>query len=255
MILKEIEVLIFDVDGTLADTERNGHRIAFNMAFADAGLDWQWTVPLYGELLRITGGKERLLHFIEHYHPSFDPPMNLTSFIAELHKSKTNHYKEILAHGKIPLRTGVRRLIEEAREQGLRLAIATTTTPINVSTLLKYSLAPDSETWFEVIASGDVVPNKKPAADIYKYTMERLSVDPEQCVAFEDSVNGVRSSLGAGIKTIVTVTDYTKDEDVNAASLVVDHLGEPDEPFQVLAGDAQDEHYVDIELIQKICSE
>src|SRR5262245_50367357 len=127
-----LEALIFDVDGTLADTERDGHRIAYNAAFAEKGLAWDWTVSLYGELLSVTGGKERIRHYLEHWRTDFSPPADLDAFIADLHAVKTRHYTQLLRSGGIPLRPGVRRLLEEARAAGLRLAIVTTTTPANV---------------------------------------------------------------------------------------------------------------------------
>ena len=170
-----LQALLFDVDGTLADTERDGHRIAFNQAFADAGLDWEWSPELYGELLAVTGGKERIRFYLDKYNPSFQRPAEFDSFVADLHKAKTKHYTELLNTGAIPLRPGVKRLLEEARAAGLRLAIATTTTPANVSALLKNTLGDEGESWFEVIAAGDIVPAKKPAADIYEYTLKEMN--------------------------------------------------------------------------------
>ena len=139
------EALIFDVDGTLADTERDGHRVAFNTAFIEAGLDWHWDVDLYGELLAVTGGKERMRHYVERYRPDYRKPADFDALIARLHAAKTRHYTALLGRGGIPLRPGVRRLIEEARARGVRLAIATTTTPDNVSALLRHAVAPDAE--------------------------------------------------------------------------------------------------------------
>jgi beta-phosphoglucomutase-like phosphatase (HAD superfamily) len=150
------------------------------------------------------------------------------------------------------MRPGVRRLIDEARRSGLRLAIATTTTPVNVTALLHYNLAADSEGWFDVIAAGGVVAAKKPAPDIYYYAMDKLAVRPDECLAFEDSANGLRSAQGAGLETLVTVSQYTRDHDFEGAALVVDQLGEPDSPFTVISGDAGRHTYVSVDLLQDL---
>ncbi len=248
----ELKALIFDVDGTLSDTERDGHRIAFNQAFSEAGLDWSWDVETYGKLLKVTGGKERIRYFIEDFNPVFDAPADLVGFIRDLHQSKTHHYVSLLQSGAIPLRPGVERLLREARSAGLRLGIATTTTPENITTLLSATLGPESISWFDVIAAGDIVPNKKPAPDIYQYALAEMNLSAEECIAFEDSENGLLSSVGAGLKTIVTVNSYTRNDNFAGALIVLDQLGEPDAPFRVIDGDAKCATYVDVALIKRL---
>ena len=237
--IQNLQALLFDVDGTLADTERDGHRVAFNLAFREAGLDWEWDAALYGELLAVTGGKERIRFYLEKYNQDFEAPADLDNFIAALHQAKTDHYTRLLSEGRIPLRPGVERLLREARKAGLRLAIATTTTPANVEALLVHTVGAESLGWFEVIAAGDIVPAKKPAPDIYFYALEEMELDPASCLAFEDSINGIRATHGANLKTIITVNDYTRDDDFSDAALVLDTFGEPDAPCHVLAGDAK----------------
>lgn len=250
--MTELKALLFDVDGTLADTERDGHRVAFNRAFADAGLDWQWSPELYGELLAVTGGKERMQFYLDKFNTDFERPEDLDGFIKQLHAAKTEHYTQMLAEGAIPLRPGVKRLINEARTAGLRLAVATTTTPANVEALLSHALAPDAMSWFEVIAAGDVVPAKKPAPDIYTYAMEKMGLTAADCIAFEDSRNGILSSQGANLKTIISVNGYTVDDDFSGAAIVLDQMGEPDAPFTVLAGDAGESTCLDLALVKRL---
>lgn len=250
--MNELKALLFDVDGTLADTERDGHRVAFNQAFADEGLDWEWSPELYGQLLAVTGGKERILHYLNTVNTVFTRPDDLDGFIRGLHAAKTDHYTQLLAEGAIPLRSGVRRLIDEARNDGLRMAIVTTTTPANVEALLTHALAPDSMGWFEVIAAGDIVPAKKPAPDIYDFAMQEMALKPTDCIAFEDSRNGILSSQGAKLATIITVNGYTAEDDFSDAAIVLDQMGEPDAPFAVLQGDAGDSTCLDMALVRRL---
>lgn len=247
-----LQALLFDVDGTLADTERDGHRPAFNQAFAEAGLDWHWDAALYGRLLAVTGGKERMKHYIDQYRPDYRKPADFDDLVARLHQAKTRHYSALAAQGGIPMRPGVKRLLLEARTAGMRLAIATTTTPENVTVLLEHSLGPGTTEWFEVIAAGDIVPAKKPAPDIYHYALERLGLPAVECLAFEDSENGLRASLGAGLKTLVTVNDYTHDHDFRGAAVVLSDLGEPDAPNALIAGPDLGRPYVDVAYLQAL---
>ena len=229
-----IKAIIFDVDGTLADTE-DGHRKSFNKAFVECGLDWNWDVALYGKLLKITGGKERIKFFITSCLPNFQKPADYDGFIKNLHQLKTAHYTAMLREGRIPLRPNIKRLITEAKNAGLILAIATTTSPENVATLLQQGLGKHGEALFDVIGCGDIVPHKKPAPDIYDWVLQRLNLDAADCIALEDSENGLRSSLAAGVKTFVTTNHYTSKQDFSGAAAVFDDLSNL-EHFYHIAG-------------------
>jgi len=248
----KLEALIFDVDGTLADTERDGHREAFNKAFADARLDWEWSVECYGELLSVTGGKERIRHFIDRYDPDFRRPFDLDGMIAGLHRSKTKHYVRMLRDGAIPLRPGVELLLQEARAAGMRMAISTTTTPENVTALIDSTLPAGALDWFEVIGAGDIVPHKKPAPDIYQWVLAEMGLAADAVIAFEDSENGVISAIDAGIeRVLVTVNPYTSEQDFSAATVVLDTLGESGAPAQSIAGPAPTGGVVDLAYLHE----
>jgi HAD superfamily hydrolase (TIGR01509 family) len=246
-----LEALLFDVDGTLADTEET-HRMAFNAAFASAGLDWCWDVTLYRELLIVTGGRERIRYFIERHAPSFRHRGDLDAFIAGLHRDKTRHYVQMLTRGDVAVRPGIERLLREARTQGLRLAIATTTTPDNVYSLLEHSFGTNAAEWFSVIAAADAAPNKKPAPDVYHYALQRLTLPGERCLAIEDSANGLIAARHADVDVLITVNAYTRDQDFSGAAVVLDGLGEPGHPCHRLAGGPDPGGMVDTEYLRRV---
>ncbi len=246
-----INALIFDVDGTLANTEHDGHLRAFNEAFDYLGLNWYWDSKLYTELLNVTGGKERMAHYIENYKPELKNDLGFDDF-ANIHKKKTDIFISHVADGAVSLRVGVERLIEEALSEGLRLAIATTTTPQNVEALLTSTLGKDALSRFEVIGAGDIVKKKKPAGDIYQYVLDKMGLISDECVAFEDSEMGLMSSTSVGLKTIVTTSEYTKTQNFDAAMVVLDQLGEKDNSFKIIKGQPTSHSFVNIAYIKEL---
>lgn len=214
-----MKALIFDVDGTLAETE-GAHLDAFNEAFAGAGLPWRWSEAEYTRLLTTTGGKERIARYVR--EAGGDP----ADFpIQALHRDKTVRYTGRIARGGIALRPGVAELIAEAQALGLGLAIATTTSPENVEALIRATLGADMTEIFPVVAAGDMVGAKKPAPDVYLLALERLGVAAADCVAFEDSRNGLLAAKAAGIFTVVTPGRFTAQEDFTGADRLVERLG------------------------------
>jgi HAD superfamily hydrolase (TIGR01509 family) len=217
-----LQALIFDVDGTLAETEEI-HRDAFNRTFREAGLTWHWDQALYGRLLKVTGGKERIRHYVAS-HAIGDFPAEDAARIANLHARKNALYAQLMQDGEVQLRPGVQALIEQAHGAGMRLAIATTTSLPNVETLLRATLGETGLRYFEVIAAGDTVVHKKPAPDIYLQALAQLRLPAGECLAIEDSHNGLRSALAAGIQTLVVTSAYTQEEEFPGAALVLDSL-------------------------------
>ena len=231
-----LQAVIFDVDGTLAETEREGHRIAFNKAFAEFALNWDWTPELYGELLSVTGGKERVRLYIETRALEHRARPDLDLWIARLYKRKSEIYSERVRSGAITLRAGVARLIGELQQAGIRLAIATTTAPSNIHSLISANLKKDMLELFEVIGAGDLLISKKPAPDVYQWVLQRLGLPPEACLAIEDSSIGLTAALAARLPTVITVSSYTADENFDGALTVLTGLGEAEDPARTIAG-------------------
>ena len=225
-----LKALIFDVDGTLADTEE-AHRGAFNEAFRRHGLDWNWSKPRYAHLLLTTGGKERLRVYIDSLALPAAEHLELAGRIAAIHKTKTEIYTSMVEAGQVSLRDGVERLIDEAASANVQLAIASTTTLANIETLLRATLGRYSMQRFAVIGAGDQVRHKKPAPEIYRFVLRELALCAEDCVAIEDSVNGLTAAKTAGLYTVVTPSYWTLGDDFSAADLVLPSLGSPARPL------------------------
>ena len=236
--------LVFDCDGVLADTERDGHLPAFNEAFEHFGLPVHWSEDDYANVLRIGGGKERLASLLT---PDFVTRAGLPSdpeaqraAVADWHAEKTRRYTARVRAGDMPGRPGIARIVHEARDAGWLLAVASTSAEASVRAVLEHAVGKDAAAWFAVFA-GDVVPRKKPAPDVYELAVRELGVTPADVVVVEDSANGLRAAVAAGLTTVVTISSYTADEDFTGAALVVDSLGDlPDTPTHVLA----DPHHV-----------
>ena len=216
-----LRALMFDGDGTLANTERDGHRPAFNAAFAEIGLPWHWDEALYGKLLVVGGGLERLRFYAANYDTATHARPDFDELMHRVHDIKNRNYQRLLAAGAIPLRADIGQLICDARTEGVRLAIASSSILDNVVGLLRANLGPNVDSWFDVIASGDAVAAKKPSPDIYLYALRQLNLPPRDCLAVEDSSHGLAASLAAGIPTVITVSDYTIHENFDGARLVL----------------------------------
>jgi HAD superfamily hydrolase (TIGR01509 family) len=219
-----MKALIFDCDGVLVDTERDGHRVAFNRAFAAAGIDAEWDVDLYGELLKIAGGKERMTHYFN--EAGWPEGQTAATLIPDLHKKKTAIFTELIAKGSLPLRPGIPRIVDEAHAAGVRLGVCTTSDPKAIDGVLDL-LGAKRKAWFEIVLAGDVVKKKKPDPEIYNLAKQRLGLDARDCVVIEDSRNGMLAALGAGMRCLITTSAYTIDEDFTGASKVVPELGDP----------------------------
>ncbi len=226
------KTLIFDCDGVLADTERDGHRPAFNQTFAEFGFPIEWSPDEYAVKLQIAGGKERMAsNLTPEYLRSRglpDDEGSRTDLLARMHKRKTAIYTEMVAAGKLPTRPGIRRIITEAQDAGWTLAVCSTSAEPSVRAILEQAVGPERAARFDLVLAGDVVPRKKPAPDIYLLAIERLGIGPGETLVIEDSRNGLLAAEGAGLRSLMTVNGYTEKEDNREAVLVVSSLGDPD---------------------------
>jgi len=252
--MTRLEAVIFDVDGTLADTEEI-HRRAFNEAFKEFDLDWEWTPKLYEELLTISGGYERISYYGADLAQDFRNPGESSHFVRDMHKVKTKIYAQMLDDGEVTLRAGVERLLNEIRNADLTLAIATSSTFSNLKTLLDRNLPSDWMSWFSAIATCDTVTEKKPSPAVYHSVIGLLEVAPSCAIAIEDTVNGCMAATRAGIRTLVTTHFFTRHHHFPQASLVVDSLGNPDSELRVINGDAGDNQWVSVDLLREIVNE
>ena len=224
-----MKALIFDCDGVLVDTERDGHRVAFNQAFADIGVDIQWDEALYGELLAVAGGKERMRHYFESHGWPSQAGDNPDDFLSDLHQKKTALFTDAIATGQLPLRPGIVRIVDEALAAGVRLGVCTTSNPKSVAGVLDL-MGAERKGRFEFVLAGDVVAHKKPAPDIYQLAKDKLALPASECLVIEDSRNGMLAAIGAALPCLVTTSTYTKNEDFAGAVAVVPELGDPPDP-------------------------
>jgi len=227
-----VSALVFDCDGVLADTERDGHRPAFNQTFAEFGLPVEWDVEEYGRRLKIGGGKERMAslftpEFVAAHGLPADPE-GQAELLATWHKRKTAIYTEMVAAGRLPPRPGIRRIISAAQDAGWKLGVASTSAEASVHAILEYAVGKERADRFDVFLAGDCVPKKKPAPDIYLLALERLEIPASEVLVVEDSNNGIVSAAAAGLRSVMTVNGYTEKEDNSDAILVVTSLGDPD---------------------------
>jgi HAD superfamily hydrolase (TIGR01509 family) len=244
-----LRALIFDVDGTLADTEE-AHRDAFNAAFREAGFDWYWSQALYTGLLEVSGGKERIHHYWQLVDPRGAAAPSAGAIVNALHVLKTRHYKRLAREGRLALRPGILRLIREAREAHLPLAIATTTTPSNIDALLRIPLGADWRSLFSAVCDADSAAVKKPAPDVYDAALAALGLPAVDCLAFEDSSIGLQAARAAGVPTVVTPTAYTRHQHFDGALLRLPHLGDPEHPIDApVPGSTQ--RWVDLAALRR----
>ncbi len=224
--MPELKAIFWDQDGVIIDTEKDGHRVAFNKMFKETGYDFEWDVDTYGELLSISGGKERMRHYFTEKGIILEGiPEKDAELLLSLHKKKTAIFVEMIESGILPLRTGVKRFMQEAMQAGLRMGVCTTANERSANAIAKGMLG---DIDFEFVLAGDVVSKKKPDPEIYLLALDRTGLSPDECIVMEDSRNGILAAKAAGLRAVATTNIYTEDEDLSDASIVVSSLGDPD---------------------------
>lgn len=219
-----LQAALFDQDGVIIDTERSGHRVAFNSAFARLGhADVVWDEELYHRLLQVGGGKERIRFYFENIYPGANRPTDMDAFVSEMHRVKTDIFLELLP--SLPLRPGVLRFMRELRDMGVRMGICTTSNE-RVAKMVAGELL--AEIPFDVIVAGDMVARKKPDPEVYLTALGTMNVRPGACLVVEDSHIGVRAGTSAGCRVLATYNGYTEGEDLSAADFIASCLGDPD---------------------------
>ena len=249
----KIKAIFFDQDGVIIDTERDGHRVSFNMTFKEFGFTDEWSVDYYHELLQIGGGKERMRHHLQTKAFSKPvPPEEVDELIRNMHKRKTALFVKLIEAGKLPLRPGIHRLMKEAMNAGLKVGVCTTSNEQTAKAITEDFL-PDIK--FDVVLAGDVVSRKKPDPEIYNLALTLTGLKPEEAIVIEDSRNGVLAAKSAGIHVVVTTNYYTEQEDLSGGDIIVSCLGDPDgEKGKLLKGALEYDGVLRIEQLEKYFS-
>ena len=246
-----LSAVLFDVDGTISETEEL-HRKSFNESFKEFNLDWFWDEAIYKELINIGSGVERIEYYIKRAWPEMMEYKNLAKYINSIHKVKNEIFEDYIVESEIKPRPGVIRLINELKENKIRIAIVSSTSESNLLKLFKEGLNIDPLTTFDLIAHGDCTKNKRPSPEIYEWILEKLRLPPQSCIAIEDSLRGLESAKNAELNILATPSIFTKEEDFSNAKLVISNLGEPDAPFETIKGNDFGNRFVNIDLLAKL---